>query len=139
GGGAGARRCRAAPRGRVPGRPATAAAAAHAKAAAGGREPRQRVEARWLAWGADAAAAVAEDDGRGHGRRGRKPRPWRDHALHSRVEAVSVPKKRPRRGRPSKAEAPPVECRSRLGGHPEAVGPSQDAPGWTVLATTVPP
>ena len=23
--------------------------------------------------------------------------------------------------------------------HPEALGPSQDAPGWTVLATTVPP
>ena len=118
---------------------ATADTAAHAKEAARVTEHRQRVEARWLAWGADAAAAVAADDGRGHGRRGRTPRPWRYHALHYRVEAVSVPKKRPRRGRPSKAEAPPVECRSRLVVHPEALGPSQDAPGWTVLATTVPP
>src|SRR5262249_13626851 len=118
---------------------ATADTAAHAQAAARGTEHRQRVEARWLAWGADAAAAVAEDDGRGHGRRGRPPRPWRDHARHPRVEAVRGPQKPTPRGRPSKAEAPPVACRSRLVVHPEALVPSQDAPGWTVLATTVPP
>jgi hypothetical protein len=118
---------------------ATADTAAHAKEAARGTEHRQRVEARWCACGADAEAAVAEDEGRGHGRRGRKPRPWRYHALPYRVEAVSVPKKRTRRGRPSKAAAPQVACRSRLVVHTEAVGPSQDAPGWTVLATTVPP
>src|SRR4029453_164937 len=55
------------------------------------------------------------------------------------VEAVSVPKKRGRRGRPPKAEAPQVEVRYRLGVRPEAVVPSEDAHGWTVLATTVGP
>jgi transposase len=53
------------------------------------------------------------------------------------VEAVSTPKKRPRRGRPPKAEAPQVEVRSRLVVHPEALLPSEDAYGWTVLATTL--
>jgi transposase len=118
---------------------ATAYTAAQAQEAERVTEHRQRVEARWFACGADAEAAVAEYEGRGHGRRGRKPRPWRYHALHYRVEAVSVPKKRTRRGRPSKAEAPQVELRYRLVVHTEALVPSQDAPGWTVLATTVPP
>jgi len=40
-------------------------------------EPLQRVEACWCAWAAAAAAASAEYDGRGQGRRGRKPRPGR--------------------------------------------------------------
>jgi hypothetical protein len=70
-----------------------------------------RVEARWFAWAADAEAAITDDEGRGPGRRGRKPRLWRSHALHSRVEAVSCPKKRARRGRPPKAEAPQVAVR----------------------------
>jgi len=118
---------------------ATAYTAAQAKEAERVTEHRQRVEARWFACGADAEAAVAEYEGRGQGRRGRKPRPWRYHALHYRVEAVSVPKKRTCRGRPSKAEAPQVELRYRLVVHPEALVPSQDAHGWTVLATTVPP
>ena len=99
-------------------------------------EPIQRVEARWFAWAADAEAAIAEYEGRGQGRRGRKPRPWRYHILPSQVEAVRVPQKRPRRGRPPQAEAPQVEVRYRLGVRSEAVVPSEDAPGWTVLATT---
>src|SRR5439155_9395976 len=82
---------------------------------------------------------IAEYDGRGQGRRGRKPRPWRYHGLHSQVEAVSVPQKRTRRGRPPKAEAPQVAVRYRLVVHPEALVPSEDAHGWTVLATTVRP
>ena len=82
---------------------------------------------------------MAEYEGRGQGRRERKPRPWRYHVLHYRVEAVRVPKKRTRRGRPPKAEAPQVEVRYRLAVHPEALIPSEDAQGWTVLATTVPP
>ena len=57
--------------------------------------------------------------------------------LHYHVEAVSTPKKRNRRGRPPKAEAPQVEVRSRLRVHPEALLPSEDAQGWTVLATTL--
>ena len=99
----------------------------------------QRVEARWFACAADAEAAITDYEGRGQGRRGRKPRRWRYHALHYRVEAVSFPKKRTRRGRPPKAEAPQVEVRYRLVVHPEALVPSEDAHGWTVLATTVQP
>jgi transposase len=112
---------------------------AQAKEAERVAEHSQRVEARWFACAADAEAAIAEYEGRGQGRRGRKPRPWRYHGLHYRVEAVNGPKKRTRRGRPPKAEAPQVEGRYRLGVHPEAVVPSEDAHGWTVLATTVGP
>jgi hypothetical protein len=84
-------------------------------------------------------AAIAEYEGRGQGRRGRKPRPWRYHILHYQVEAVSCSKKRTRRGRPPKAEASQLEVRSRLVVHPEALVPSEDAHGWTVLATTMRP
>ena len=61
---------------------AAAYAAAQATEAAQGAEPLQRVEARGFACGADAEAAIAEYAGRGQGRRGRQPRPWRYHALH---------------------------------------------------------
>jgi transposase len=118
---------------------AAASAAAQAKEAARVAEHVKHVEARWFACVADAEAAIAEYDGRGQGRRGRKPRPWRYHVLHYRVEAVSAPQKRSRRGRPPKAEAPQVEVRYRLVVHPEALAPSEDAHGWTVLATTVRP
>jgi transposase len=113
--------------------------AAQAKEAQRLTEHIQRVEARWFACAADAEAAIAEYEGRGQGRRGRKPQPWRYHVLHYQVEAVSVPQKRLRRGRPSKAEAPQIEVRYRLGVRSEAVVPSEDAPGWTVLASTVGP
>jgi transposase len=99
----------------------------------------QRVEARWFACAADAEAAIAEYEGRGQGRRGRKPRPWRYHVLHYQVEAVRVPQKRLRRGRPPKAEAPQSEVRYRLVVRPEALVPAEDAHGWTVLATTIQP
>jgi transposase len=118
---------------------AVAYTAAQAKEAECITEHIRRVEARWFACAADAEAAIAEYEGRGQGRRGRKPRPWRYHVLHYQVEAVSVPQKRLRRGRPPKAEAPQIEVRYRLGVRPEAVVPSEDAPGWTVLATTVGP
>jgi transposase len=99
----------------------------------------QHVEARWFACAADAEAAIAEYEGRGQGRRGRQPRPWRYHSLHYQVEAVHVPQTRTRRGRPPKAEAPQVEVRYRLRVHSEALVPSEDTHGWTVLATTVGP
>ena len=99
----------------------------------------QRVEARWFACAADAEAAIIDYAGRGQGRRGRKPRLWRYHALHYRVEAVSTPVKRRRRGRPPKAEVPQVEVRYRLRVSSEAFVPAEDAHGWTVLATTLPP
>src|SRR2546422_7129555 len=85
---------------------AAAYAAAQAKEAERVAAHVQHVEARWFACAADAEAALAECDGRCQGRRGRTPRPWRYHGLHSQVEAVSVPQKRTRRGRPPKAEAP---------------------------------
>ena len=99
----------------------------------------RRIEARWFACAADVEAAIADYEGRGQGRRGRKPRLWRYHALHYRVEAVSVPATRTRRGRPPKGEAPQVEVRYRLVVHTEPLVPSEDAHGWTVLATTVRP
>jgi transposase len=116
---------------------ATAYAAAQAKEAERVTEHIQRVEGRWFACAADAEAAISDYAGRGQGRRGRTPRLWRYHVLHYHVEAVSTPKKRNRRGRPPKAEAPQVEVRYRLRVHPEALLPSEDAHGWTVLATTL--
>ena len=118
---------------------AGAYAAAQAKEAERLAAHIQHVDAREFACAADAEAAMAEYAGRGQGRRGRQPRPWRYHDLHYQVEAVSVPQKRTRRGRPPKAEAPQVEVRYRLRVHREARGPSEDAHGWTVLATTVGP
>jgi transposase len=97
----------------------------------------QRVEARWFACVADAEAAIAEYEGRGQGRRGRKPRPWRYHALHYRVEAVTQRQKRTQRGRPPKTELPQETVRYRLRIEVEAHVPSADTQGWTVLATTV--
>jgi hypothetical protein len=90
---------------------AVAYIAAQAKEATRIAEHIQRVEARWLACEADAEAVISAYEGRGQGRRGRTPRPWRYHTLHYGVEAVSSPKKRTRRGRPPKAEAPQVEVR----------------------------
>jgi transposase len=118
---------------------AVASVAAQAKEAARIAEHVQHVEARWFACAADAEEAIADYEGRGQGRRGRKPHPWRYHALHYRIEAVSVPKKRIRRGRPSKTAVPQVEVRYRLVVHSEALVPSEDAYGWTVLATTLQP
>jgi transposase len=110
--------------------------AAQAKEAERVAEHIKRVEARWFACAADAEAAITDYEGRGQGQRGRKPRLWRYHTLHSQVDAVNSPKKRTRRGRPPKAEAPEVEVRDRLVVHPEALVPPEDAHGWTVLATT---
>jgi transposase len=118
---------------------AAAYAAAQAKEAERVTEHVQYVEARWFAGAADAEEAIADDEGRGQGRRGRKPHPWRYHALHYRVEAVSVPKKRTHRGRPPKTEVPQVESRYRLVVRREALVPSEEAYGWTVLATTLRP
>src|SRR5262249_49766869 len=52
---------------------AVAYAAAQAKEAGRIEEHVQHVEARWFAWGADAEGAFADYEGRGRGRRGRKP------------------------------------------------------------------
>jgi transposase len=116
---------------------AAAYAAAQAQEAAHVAEHIQRVEARWFACAADAEAAIAEYEGRGQGRRGRKPRPWRYHALHYRVEAVTQRQKRTQRGRPPKTELPQDTLRYRLRVEAAAHVPSAATQGWTVLATTV--
>jgi transposase len=112
-------------------------AAAQAKEAAQVAEHIARVEARWFACAADAEAAIAEYEGRGQGRRGRKPRPWRYHALHYQVEAVTQRQKRTQRGRPPKTELPQDCLRYRLRVEAQAQVPSAETQGWTVLATTV--
>jgi hypothetical protein len=134
-----ARRCRVVHSSQLAQPAAVASTAAQAKEAERIAEHIQRVAVRWFACAADAEAAITDDEGRGQGRRGRKPRLWRYHGLHSRVEAVSAPHKRRHRGRPPQAEAPQVEVRYRLVVHTEALVPSEDAHGWTVLATTVRP
>ena len=85
---------------------ARAYAAAQTKEAERIAEYVQRVEARWFACAADAEAAIAEYAGRGQGRRGRKPQPWRYHALRYRVEAVTQRQKRTQRGRPPRRSCP---------------------------------
>jgi len=97
----------------------------------------RRVEARRFACAADAETALADYEGRGQGRRGRRPRPWRSHALHYRVEACQQRKKRARRGRPPKAEQPQEEVDYRLGVESAALERAKDEQGWFVLATTV--
>jgi transposase len=116
---------------------AEASAAAQAREAAQVTEHIQRVQARWFACVADAEAAIAEYEGHGQGRRGRKPRPWRYHVLHYRVEAVKQRQKRPQRGRPPKTAPPQDTVRYRLRGEAQAHVPSADTDGWAVLATTV--
>jgi transposase len=73
--------------------------AAQAQEAEAGMAHVTPVQARWFACEADAAEAIAESAGRGPGRRGRRPRPWRYHAVC-----------RARQGRPAKTDPPPTEA-----------------------------
>jgi transposase len=118
---------------------AAAYAAAQVKEAERVAEHIQRVEARWFACIADAEAAIAEYKGRGQGRRGRRPQPWRSHALHYRVEAVSQRRKRTQCGRPPQTEVPQEVVRYRLRVEADTFTPPADTYGWLVLATTLPP
>lgn len=97
----------------------------------------KQVQARWLACEADAEAAIAEYEGRGQGRRGRRPRPWRYHAVRYRVVAETRRTRRARRGRPAKTDPPPTEAGYRLVVEVEPLANSEEDNGWTVLATTV--
>ena len=97
----------------------------------------QRVQARWFACAADAEAAIVEYEGRGLGRRGRRPRPWRYHAVHYRVVADTRPTRRARRGRPAKTDPPSTEAGYRLVVEVAALDKAEEDNGWTVLATTV--
>jgi transposase len=118
---------------------ARAYATAQAKEAEQVADHIRRVAARSFACAADAEAAIAQEEGRGQGQRGRQPKRWRYHTLHYRVEAFTQRQKRTRRGRPAKAEAPQEETRYRLVVTPEALAQAEQEQGWTVLATTVDP
>jgi transposase len=97
----------------------------------------RRVQAKSFACVADAEAAIAQEEGRGEGQRGRPPTRWHSHALHYRVEAFTHRLKRARRGRPPKTEPAPEETRYRLVVEAEAFTQNEAEQGWTVLATTV--
>ena len=98
----------------------------------------QHVQARWFACEADAEATIAEYEGRGQGRRGRCPRPWRSHAVRYRVMADTRRTRRARRGRPAKTDLPPTEAGYRLLVEVTALANPEENNGWAVLATTVP-
>jgi hypothetical protein len=97
----------------------------------------QRVQARWFVCRPDAEAAIAEYEDRGQGRRGRRPRPWRYHAVRYRVVAETRRTRRARRGRPAKTESPPTEAGYRLVVEVAALAKAEEDNGWAVLATTV--
>jgi hypothetical protein len=112
-------------------------AAAQAKEAEAMAAHVRQVQARWFACEADAAAAIAEYEHRGPGRRGRRPQAWRYHTVRYRVMADSRPPRRARRGRPAKTDPPSTEAGYRLVVEGEALAHAEEDNGWTVLATTV--
>jgi transposase len=112
-------------------------AAAQEKEAAALADHVRHVHARWFACLPDAEAAIGEYEGQGPGNRGRRPRPWRDHAVHYRLVADTRRTRRPRRGRPAKTAPPPLESGYRLVVEVEALANAAEDNGWTVLATTV--
>jgi transposase len=97
----------------------------------------RQVQAQWFACLPDAEAAIAAYEGRGPGRRGRRPRPWRYHTVRYGIVAASRRTRRPRRGRPAKTDPPPTESGYRLVVEVDALPNAEEDNGWTVLATTV--
>ena len=95
------------------------------------------VQARWFACEADAAAASAEYEHRGPGRRGRQPPAWRFHPVRDRVVADTRSTRRGRRGRPAQTARPPTAAGFRLAVEVKALVNPEEDQGWTVLATTV--
>jgi Domain of unknown function (DUF4277) len=114
-------------------------AVAQAKEAQAVANPMQRVQARWCVCRPDAEAAMAEYEGRGQGRRGRRPRPWRYHTVGYHVVADTRRTHRPRRGRPAKTDPPATEGGYRVVVEVEALANPEEDHGSTVLATTVSP
>jgi hypothetical protein len=95
-----------------------------------------RVQAPWFACLPDAEAARVAYEGHGQGRRGRRPRPWRSHAVRYRIVADTRRTRRARRGRPAKTEPPPLESGYRLIVEGESLPNPEEDNGWTGLATT---
>jgi hypothetical protein len=116
---------------------AKASASAHAKEAAQVAHPITRRAAQSFVWVTAAKAALAASAGRGPGRRGRRPQPWRAPTLRSHVEACTRPQKRARRGRPPKDAGPSDAGRSRLRVDAGPRARAEADNGWTVLATPV--
>ena len=112
-------------------------AVAQEKEAAALADHVRHVHARWFACEADATAAIAEYEGRGQGRRGRRPRPWRYHAVRDHIMADTRRTRRARRGRPVKTDPPSTEGGYRLVVEVEALANAEEDNGWTVLATTI--
>ena len=112
-------------------------ASAQAKEAEALADHVTRVHAQWFACLPDAEAAIAEDEGRGQGRRGRRPRPWRYHAVRYHIVADTRRMRRAHRGRPAKTEPPPLESGYRLVVEAERLPNPEEDNGWTVLATTL--
>ena len=118
---------------------AQSSAAAQAKATEAVAAHVRQVHARWFACLPAAEAAVAVDEGRGPGHRGRRPRPWRYHAVRYRIVAETRRTRRARRGRPTKTDPPPTESGYRMVVEAEVLSHPEENTGWTVLATTVGP
>ena len=114
-------------------------AAAQAKEAEAVTAHVRQVHARWFACQPDAEAAIAEYEGWGQGRRGRRPRPWRYHTVRYGIMAETRPTRRALRGRPAKTDPPPTESGYRVVVEVEVLSHPEEDNGWTVLATTVPP
>src|SRR5215813_4981725 len=114
-------------------------AGAQAKEAAGLADHVRQVPTRWFACRPDAEAAIAAYEGRGQGRRGRQPRPWRYHTLRYGIVAESRRTRRARRGRRAKTDPAPTESGYRLVVEVEVRRQPEEDNGWTVLATTVRP
>jgi transposase len=96
----------------------------------------KRVEARQFACLTDAEAAKAEYEGRGQGRRGRRPRPWRYHTVRYRIVSATRRTRRARRGRPAKTDPPPMEPCYHLSVAVTVEVVPEEENGWIVLATT---
>ncbi len=92
-------------------------------------------QAQWCACEADATAASAAYEGRG--RRGRRPHPWRYHAVRSHVMTETRRVRRARRGRPAKTAPAPTEAGYRLVVEVTTRANAEEDNGWAVLATTV--
>jgi hypothetical protein len=116
---------------------AQSSAAAQAKETEAMADHVRQVQARWFACRPDAEAAIAEYESRGQGHRGRRPHPWRYHAVRYSIVAAIRRTRRARRGRPAKTDPPPTESGYRLGVEVEALTNPEEDHGWTVLATTV--
>jgi len=110
---------------------------AQSKAAEAMTDHIKRVAARQFACLTDAEAAMAEYEGRGQGRRGRRPRPWRYHTVRYRIVSATRRTRRARRGRPAKTDPPPMAPCYHLSVAVTVEVVPEEANGGIVLATTV--